>query len=260
MSAGRITLLTDFGASDGYVAAMKGVLAREAPGVRIDDAAHDVPAGDVRAGSWALAAYWSIYPEGTVHLVVIDPGVGTERRAIAVEAAGRLLVGPDNGVLTPALSVEGSRGVVLPWDADRAPPSGHTFHGRDLFAPAAARLASGAPLESLGPELAEPVLLEEPEPVAENGWLVGEVVHVDRFGNLITNLPGSALRGAAEVVVADRPVRVGRSYGEAAPGTLLALVNSFGRVEIGRTGASAAEGLGRGRGASVRIEGRPGEE
>src|SRR5687767_12950124 len=150
----RITLLTDFGTRDGFVGAVKGVLATLAPGVIVDDIAHDLPAGDVEAAARALARYWRRYPEGTVHLVVVDPGVGTGRAALACSAQGRLLVGPDNGALSPALSAA--------WGApaerrcvriDASVPAGAvspTFHGRDVFAPAAAALATGRVLDALG--------------------------------------------------------------------------------------------------------------
>ncbi|HEY0779951.1 MAG TPA: SAM-dependent chlorinase/fluorinase, partial [Gemmatirosa sp.] len=141
-----ITLLTDFGTADGYVAELKGVLLTGAPGAMLVDASHDVAPQDVDGARLALARYWLRYPPGTVHLVVVDPGVGTDRPAIAVSSEGRGLVGPDNGVLTPALLRAGARAVRLPIPARSAA----TFHGRDVFAPAAARLAGGEALDALG--------------------------------------------------------------------------------------------------------------
>src|SRR5690606_8452553 len=162
----RITLLTDFGTADGYVAAMKGVIAARAPGVVVDDASHDVPPGDVAAAAWTLSRYWNLYPPGTVHVVVVDPGVGSERRALAAEVDGRLFVAPDNGVLTWVLAEAGDAAVVAIEAARlfRTPVSA-TFHGRDVFAPVAAELARRAGagpsrfrevLADLGPEVADP--------------------------------------------------------------------------------------------------------
>jgi S-adenosylmethionine hydrolase len=141
-----ITLLTDFGTADGYVGEMKGVLASLAPSALIVDVAHDVSPHDVEGARLALARYWRRFPEGTVHLVVVDPGVGSARGALAASSEGRFFVGPDNGVLSPALLHGDARCVSIPTPSGAAP----TFHGRDVFAPAAARLAQGASLESLG--------------------------------------------------------------------------------------------------------------
>ena len=149
-----ITLLTDFGTADGYVGEMKAVLASLAPGATIIDVAHDVAPHDVDGARLALARYWRRFPEGTVHLVVVDPGVGSARGALATSSEGRYLVGPDNGVLSPALLHAGARCVSLAIPVGAAP----TFHGRDVFAPAAAQLALGAPLETLGAVAEDPVI------------------------------------------------------------------------------------------------------
>lgn len=246
--SGRVTLLTDFGTRDGYVGAVKGVIAAGAPGVAIDDVSHDLPRGDVRGALYALGRYWRLYPEGTVHLVVADPGVGTARRALACEADGRFVVAADNGCVSRVLE-EAAR-----WRAVEVahvlPPAGArsgrsaTFHGRDVFAPAAAHLAAGGSLDGLGPPLEGPVRLEEPPPREEDdgGW--GVVVAVDRFGNLLTNVPGEWLDGASAVEVAGAEVPVARTYGDVARGALLALVSSDGRVEIAVRDGSAAERLG----------------
>src|ERR671933_2554401 len=140
-----VTLLTDFGTADGYVAEMKGVILSHAPEAQVVDLTHDVPPQDVEAGRLAVARYWRRFPQGTVHLAVVDPGVGSARAALAVASDGRWLVGPDNGLLSPALLVAGARAVVLPVPPTAAP----TFHGRDVFAPAAAALALGTPIDAL---------------------------------------------------------------------------------------------------------------
>ena len=154
-----ITLLTDFGTADGYVAEMKGVLLSGVPEATIVDLSHDVPAQDVECARLAVARYWRRFPDGTVHLIVVDPGVGSSRAPLAVSSDGRFLVGPDNGVLSPSLLAAGSRAVALPVPATAAP----TFHGRDVFAPAAAQLALGTPLDALGTVLLEPLIRRTPE-------------------------------------------------------------------------------------------------
>lgn len=250
----RLTLLTDFGTVDGYVAAMKGVIASIAPAATVDDAAHDIPPGDIRAAAWALRRYWRLYPPGTIHVVVVDPGVGGARRPLAAEVAGRLLVAPDNGVAT--------------WVFDEAPPTrvvaianpaflreriSRTFHGRDVFAPAAAHLAAGVPLTELGPALRDVVRLERPPLGFAPDAIRAEVVHVDRFGNLVTNVPEDwASFGAVHVAGVDVG-RVRRTYSDVEPGELLALVGSAGYLEVSVRDGSAAARLGVGRGAPVEL-------
>src|SRR5687768_11201874 len=180
-----ITLLTDFGTADGYVAEMKGVILTRAPEASLVDVTHDVPPQDVESGRLALARYWRRFPSGTVHVAVVDPGVGSPRAALAVESDGRFLVGPDNGVLSPALLVAGARAVTLPIPAGAAA----TFHGRDVFAPAAAELALGATLDALGSPALDFVVRRTPEPRRlADGSIEGQVITIDRFGNATTNL------------------------------------------------------------------------
>lgn len=240
-----ITLLTDFGTADGYVAEMKGVLLSGAPEARLVDVTHDIAPQDVEAGRLAIARYWRRYPAGTVHLAVVDPGVGTARAAIAVASDGRFLVGPDNGLLSPALLFSGAQAVALPLP----PGASATFHGRDVFAPAAARLAAGAPLDALGRPFEEPIVRRTPEPRRRpDGAIEGEVITVDRFGNAVTNL--LAPRGGVLEVAGTRlPVR--RSYGDVAPRELTALVGSNGLLEVAQRDGSAAEQLGLRRGSPV---------
>jgi hypothetical protein len=253
----RVTLLSDFGTADGYVAAMKGVLASRAPDAFVDDVAHDLPAGDVDAASRALARYWSLYPEGTVHVVVVDPGVGTTRRGLALSVRGRFIVAPDNGIVTDVLAVGGG----APTPAWRAveligidPPGSpsRTFHGRDLFAPAAALLAAGEALAGLGPSVSDPVRLPRTVARRDAGRVArGTVTGVDRFGNLSTDLPGAWLDEAAAVEIAGRRIRPGGTYADVAEGALVALVGSDGRVEIAARNEAAARALGVGPGAAV---------
>jgi S-adenosylmethionine hydrolase len=250
----RITLLTDFGTADGYVAAMKGVLAAEAPLAAVDDAAHDIPPGDIAAGAWTLVRYGTLYPPGSVHVVVIDPGVGSERRALAAEIAGRFYVAPDNGVLSGVLdNASNVRLVAIRNPAAMRSGISRTFHGRDIFAPAAAWLARGESLEGLGPAVSDPVLLKLPQPSRVDGAVVGEVVHVDRFGNLITNIPEAwAARADLRVQVEGRDAGPLRAiYGDVAPGQVLALIGSAAMLEIAVRDGSAAAVLEVGRGSRV---------
>jgi S-adenosylmethionine hydrolase len=247
MIAPAITLLTDFGTADGYVAEVKGVLTTIAPGIPLLDLSHDVPAQDVAFARLTVARYWRRFPVGTVHLVVVDPGVGTSRAAIAVESEGRVLVGPDNGVLSPALFSLDARVVTLPVEPQASP----TFHGRDVFAPAAAQLAMGASIDMIGEWHADPVRLRTPQPRrANDGALHGEILTIDRFGNAITNL---AARDTGAVHVAGQAVRIVRTYGEAAPGELVALVGSGGFVEIAVRDGHAAARLRLQRGQAVTL-------
>jgi S-adenosylmethionine hydrolase len=242
-----VTLLTDFGTADGYVGEMKGVLLSSAPGIAIVDVAHDISPQDVDGARLALARYWRRYPAGTVHLAVVDPGVGSSRAALAVESEGRFLVGPDNGVLSPALLHPAARCIALVVPTSAAP----TFHGRDVFAPAAAALASGAELRTLGTLHATPVVRRTPEPTRRaDGALCGVVIAIDRFGNAVTNLMG---RRGGVVVVGDRRLTVSRTYSEVEPGAPVALVGSSGLVEIAIRDGSAARDFGLQRGSAVTL-------
>lgn len=250
---GVITLLTDFGTADGYVAAMKGVIRTIAPNVFIDDASHDIAPGDVHAAAWALGAYWQRYPAGTVHLVVVDPGVGSTRRAIAVRACGQLFVAPDNGVLSRVLvTCDGNDIATVDMDPPQQTVSS-TFHGRDIFAPAAARLARGESLDALGASGSPPLRLELSEPMRSADAVVGEIIHVDRYGNLITNIPGAWLLAGACAHVHGRQLPLARTYSDVPLGTPLALVGSRDVLEISVRDGNAAEILGVERGDTVTV-------
>lgn len=245
-----ITLLTDFGVADSYVAEVKGTLLFLAPGVTLVDLTHEISPGDLLHAQYVLARSWPRFPAGTVHLAVVDPGVGSARRALAARSAGHGFVGPDNGLLTPVL--EGAAVVSLPVPAAAAA----TFHGRDVFAPAAAALATGTALERLGAPVDDPVRLAPPPPEERDGALVGSVVHVDRFGTLVTNIPAARVAAGARIQVGERdagPLR--RTFMDVPTGHLLALAGSGGAVEIAVRDGSAARALGAGRGAVVRAAG-----
>jgi len=241
-----IALLTDFGDTDAYVAEVKAVLVTRAPGATLVDVNHQVPPGNLRTGQYFLSRTWPRFPMGTVHLVVVDPGVGTARRALAAEAGGHAFVAPDNGLLS--VLPNDARFVSLPVLRDAAP----TFHARDVFAPAAARLASGARIEELGPGVTDPVQDPFPTPRVDGGTLVGEVVHVDRFGTLISNIPCDPVGRTSVITVAGEVVgNLRRTFGDVAKGRLVAYCGSGGTVEIAVRDGSAAEQVGGGVGALV---------
>lgn len=245
-----VTLLTDFGTADGYVGEMKGVILSRAPEAVVVDITHDIAPQDVESGRLALARVWRRFPAGTVHVCVVDPGVGSSRDAIAVASDGRFLVGPDNGLLSPALLVAGARAVRLAVPAGAAP----TFHGRDVFAPAGAALAMGTPIDALGEPAVAPIVRRTPEPRRlGDGSIRGEVIAVDRFGNAITNLVGRR-GGAVEVRGASLPVQ--RTYADSAPGAPVAVVGSTGLIELAVRDGSAAAALGLERGSEVVLRDR----
>ena len=245
-----ITLLTDFGVADSYVGEMKGVLISLAPGATLVDLTHEISPGDIRAASYVLGRTWQRFPAGTVHLAVVDPGVGSSRGALAFRTRGHAFVGPDNGVFSAVLRGAEVEAVTLPVPELAAP----TFHGRDLFAPAAAALASGKPLTELGRALTiAPRRVSGAMPLYEGKSVVGEVIYVDRFGNLITNLtseyvPHYAVLETEGLVIG--PLRA--TFSDVAAGGLVAYVGSGGTVEVAVRDGSAARRLGLGVGGKVR--------
>jgi S-adenosylmethionine hydrolase len=246
-----ITLLTDFGTADGYVAEMKGVILTAAPDAELVDVSHELAPQDIDQARLTLARYWRRFPAGTAHLVVVDPRVGTSRRALAVASDGRSLVGPDNGVLSPALLAAGARAIALPVPSHAAP----TFHGRDVFAPAAALLAMGNPVDALGVAADAPVIRRTPEPRRlPDGAIQGEVIAIDRFGNAVTNLVG-ARGGTLEVAGRRLPIR--RTYADVPDAMPTALAGSTGLIEVALRDGSAASALGLRRGAAVVLRPHP---
>jgi S-adenosylmethionine hydrolase len=242
-----VTLLTDFGTVDGYVGEMKGVLLSGAPRANIVDISHDIPPQDVERARLTLARVWRRFPPGTIHVVVVDPGVGSSRAAIAVESDSRTLIGPDNGVLSPALLLPGARAVELAVPPHAAP----TFHGRDVFAPAAAAIASGNTIDAMGSPTASPIIRRTPEAVrAPDGSIEGQVIVIDRFGNCVTNLLG--IRGGT-IRVAGHAIPIRKTYAEVPSGDFVALVGSSSLIEIAIRDGSAAERLGIARGTKVSL-------
>lgn len=249
-----LTLLTDFGLTDYYVAAVKGTVLRLAPGTVLVDISHDVPAGDVETASFLLAAAFPSFPAGTVHLAVVDPGVGSERRILAARTASGWLLAPDNGLLTPLLDrVEEIRSVER---ADLFLESpGQTFHGRDRFAPTAAALLRGEPFADLGPVVDDPARLPVEPPRREEGHARGRVAHVDRYGNLVTDIPAAWLpAGPCRIEVGGRTVeRRVTCYAEIPAGEAAFLSGSLGTIELSLNGESLARRWNITRGMAVRV-------
>ena len=243
-----LTLTTDFGCRDHYVGAMKGVVASLAPGVQVFDITHDVPSFDIAEGAFAIAQSWRFYPEGTVHAVIVDPGVGSLRAPIAAAAGGHFFVAPDNGVLSQVLESFGTVSVRRAATRHGLAAISRTFHGRDLFAPVAARLAAGLPFEDVGPSVAEAIRLP-PVTVADG---TGSVLHVDRFGNIVTSFRPDDLDDHTGLAVGGTVVGLrADSYADAPPGELFLILGSSGYVEISINQRSASAALQVRAGGSV---------
>lgn len=258
MSRPLIAILSDFGLHDHYVGTMKGVALGICPEANVVDISHDVPPQDVLAGALELAACYRFFPAGTVFLVVVDPGVGSPRRGIAAEAGDFRFVAPDNGVLTGVFREIAPRRVVDLTERRYARATvSRTFEGRDRFAPAAAWLARGIELTALGRTVPDWHALEIPAPALGEAELTGQVLRVDHFGNLITNIDRRTFErfaGAARIQLcaASHPIdRLVSTYGEAGPGEVCALFGSTDHLEVAANGGSAAARLGLGRGAAV---------
>jgi S-adenosyl-L-methionine hydrolase (adenosine-forming) len=257
---GWVSLTTDYGLADGFVAACHGMIARLAPQVRVIDVTHQIAPGDVPRAA-ALLAQTVPYLPPAVHVAVVDPGVGTARRGIAVQAPGGMLVGPDNGLLPWAADALGGASAAVEltnrdWFAQQV---SRTFHGRDVFAPAAARLAAGARLGEAGPPLAPEALVRLPDPVVNTGegWLEAEVLTVDRFGNVQLAAPGAALAGLGEALsVGGVPAVRGATFADAQAGELVVLVDSADRVAVAVNSGRASVVLGVAPGDVLRVSGR----
>jgi S-adenosyl-L-methionine hydrolase (adenosine-forming) len=263
--SGIVTLLTDFGLADPFVGVMKGRILSRFAGAHVVDLSHEVPVHEPEVAGFWLARCFEEFPAGTVHVAVVDPGVGTPRAILCMMAEGHALLAPDNGLLA-GLAARYPRAEVVA--LAQGPLAGlgigavsATFHGRDIFAPVAAELAAGrcAP-QALGAPASVTLSLKDRLEVLD-GTVVGHVVTVDHFGNLITNIGARSLEsmGCPEAHVAGQVLRVGRTYADVEPGRLLALVNSFDVLEIALRQGSAAAALAIGRGARVRVRQAPSE-
>ncbi len=255
-----VTLLTDFGLRDHYVAAMKGVMLSLNPDLHFIDISHLIPPQDVASGAFALGQAFSCFPPDTIHLAVVDPGVGTERKAIAVFGGGYYFVAPDNGLLSYVFAaVEDFSAYEITADHYFRKPVSSTFHGRDVFAPVAACITKDIPLRQFGPRLEKPVRIPIPAPSKLSEMLVqAAILAVDQFGNLVTNLPPHELPAygggtrACKVLAGKREITTfRRTFGEGKPGELFLVPGSSGYVEIVVRGGSAASELGLRPGAPI---------
>ncbi|TYP93483.1 hypothetical protein LX73_1187 [Fodinibius salinus] len=254
-----ITLTTDFGLQDYYVSAMKGVMLDIAPDVRMVDISHDIPSQDIMAGSWILKNSAMLFPKGTVHAVVVDPGVGTDRDPIAIKIADQYFVGPDNGIFSLLIEEHPYEAVRLTnaeyW---RDNPS-NTFHGRDIFAPVAAHLSQGVNLEELGESAEDLKTYRWTVPITDKNGIEGMVMHIDKFGNLVTNITADHV----EDVIGDRKVRIyigntildniADTFGDVADGEPVAYIGSSGMLEVGINKGDAQQMLGIQKGAQISL-------
>jgi S-adenosylmethionine hydrolase len=257
-----ITLLTDFGLQDNYVASVKGIILGICPEARLVDITHLIPPQDIRAAAFVLSCTYADFPEGTIHLAVVDPGVGTSRRALVIESQRRFFIGPDNGLFDAVLSKEASwRAFSIENHEFLRPVVSSTFHGRDVFAPVAAHLAGGVPIHRFGPSCTP----------AGPGWgqvidrgetLEGEIIYIDHFGNAISNIEKETLEAFAPrnlwiVRVGVKTVQAADVYGGKKPGESMALIGSCGHLEIAVNLGHAADVLGIHRGDPVFVSRRP---
>ena len=260
-----ITLMTDFGIKDGNVGVMKGVIWGICPAVQISDLSHMIQAQNIREAGYILARSVPYFPKGSIHVVVVDPGVGTERRPMAAQIGDWFYVGPDNGTITVWLE----RAHNANWQTDFVELNrpqywlqdiSHVFHGRDIFSPVAAHLANGVPLNELGTPFNDPVRLELPKPEkTENGWR-GEVIHIDHFGNISTNIRienlGDAMKRMESILVRLHGTEINgmvNTFGERAVGELVALIGSTGNLGIAVVNGNAQQRLGTKVGDGVEV-------
>lgn len=247
-----ITLTTDFGMEDGNVGVMKGVVLGLNPDASIVDLSHDIPPQGIPDAAYVLRRAYEYFPHGTVHVVVVDPGVGTERRPIAVSGSDTFFVAPDNGVLTYVLHhlearEDDVRILHLTNPAYWLPQVSNVFHGRDIFAPVAAHLSLGLPINDLGPVIDDPITLPPPRFQRERGRIVGQVMHVDHFGNLLTNIPGSMVTDLGQQLTTRigtvEIVALSSTFGQGSPGEPIAYVDSSGHLAIAVVNGSARDSL-----------------
>lgn len=256
-SAKIITLTTDFGYQDYYVSAMKAVIVGISPNVRLIDISHGIPAQDVMAGAWILKNTAFLYPEGSIHLAVIDPGVGTSRKPIVVKLNNHFFVGPDNGLFSLLGSTTGAEVYEINNPEYIGKSISTTFHGRDIFAHCAAHLANEVAIESFGPTLEALYTYRWAEPISDKEGIQGWVVHIDAFGNLITNIPGSLINETSHgfKIYAGTSIlnKIVCTYGEVEQGDAVAYIGSSNMLEIAVNMGNAAELLNITKGAPVSI-------
>ena len=255
-----ITLTTDFGTKDGYAGSMKGVILKINPHCRIIDITHEIFPQDVLGASMVVKSFYRFFPEGSIHVVVVDPEVGSKRKSILVKFQGYFFFGPDNGVFSHIYRENGEREIIeLNQGQYFFPGNSATFHGRDIFAPAAAHLSSGVSPREMGKEIKNPITISLPEPEVKEGVIVGEVIYLDRFGNLVTNISrdfwgGLRKKKPLEILIGKKEIsRIVDYYAQGKRGEVLALFGSFGLLEIAVRDGSAHAILGVDRGEKVRV-------
>lgn len=244
-----ITLTTDFGLQDHFTGVMKGVILGIEPRASIIDITHEVPKFDTAAAAFSIAEAWRWFPKKTIHVIVVDPGVGSSRRPILAEAGGHFFIAPDNGLLSPIYAARKTRVRHIENRKLFLNPVSRTFHGRDIFAPSAAHLAKGVPPSRFGKLIQDFVQIDFPSPrkTGNRTWS-GIVLHVDYFGNLITNLPAAEFEGLTTgsfelAIEAQKVTRFAQSYSEGQPGELLLVAGSSGYLEVAMNQSSAASKL-----------------
>jgi S-adenosylmethionine hydrolase len=256
-----ISILTDFGLKDGNVGVMKGVIWGIAPSVQISDLSHDITPQNIQEAAFVLGRAAPYFPAGTIHLVVVDPGVGTERKPMAAQIGPYRFVGPDNGVVTRLVNHAMDQGwkqafVHLDKSEYWLPQVSHVFHGRDIFAPVAAHLAMGVALEATGTPMEDPILLNLPIPVKNQEGISGEVVYIDRFGSLVTNIRESDFQANRRVSVEVKGMKVEglvETFGDRDPGSLVALFSSTGDLILSIVNGSASQVVGGEVGDEVKV-------
>jgi S-adenosylmethionine hydrolase len=258
-----ITLMSDFGTTDWFVGSMKGVILGINPQAAVVDITHEIPGGSIHAAAFALLASYRCFPQNTIHVAVVDPGVGSSRAAIAVRTQNYVFVGPDNGILSLALAQESVLEIRrLDHSQYFHKPVSHTFHGRDVFAPVAAHLTLGVPLKDFGTELTKYVQVAWPQASVRDSVVHGEVVYIDHFGNAITNITAADLAKLAQhapsvFLRSEEVCAVKNYYQEVASGEAVAVIGSSGFLEIGVNGGHAVRALGLRLGESVELHGAP---
>ena len=255
-----ITLLTDFGIQDGYTAAVKGVILNINPEVTIVDISHDIPQWDLISAAFVLQSVYTYFPKETIHVVVVDPGVGSERDILAVQTPDYTLLAPDNGVLSIVFRNEQEREIYrINTDHEKLPSASQTFHGRDIFAPIAAHLSAGSKVSNFGDRIETPVMGLIEDPVVNPSYILGSVVYQDRFGNLITNISGNDLKiaGLTSSCMAELNGKtitgLQKSYASVSQGSPLMLISSAGFLEIACNTGSASEYFTCGTGTPVKL-------
>jgi S-adenosyl-L-methionine hydrolase (adenosine-forming) len=254
-----VTLTTDFGLKDHYVSTMKAVILGIAPDVRLVDISHEIPPQDIMAGAWVVKNAANFFPDGTIHLVVVHPGVGTDRNPAALEIENQFFVGPDNGIFSLIADQKNYTACRLTNKSFWRETQTNTFHGRDIFAPVAAHLAAGVPLHKLGQPMDKLITYRWATPIADKDGIQGWIVHIDRFGNLVTNIPEDLIEeisrsGGLKFYVGNTILHeLVTSYGYVEDGEPAAYIGSSGMLEIAINKGNASEMLGVQKGAQVSI-------